>query len=331
MNTESYKESVFNLSDAEEFNVLALELFHFQYKNNALYRQFSDLLKAGPGTVKTIRDIPFLPVHFFKDHPVVAGTGKDEEKIFMSSATGGGGRSLHRVPDIRLYEESFSRGFEYFYGSAGSYRFLALLPSYLEQGDSSLVYMMSHFIRATEKNGSGFYLHDLPALKEKLSEPPPGGVTTLLFGVTYALLDLANMKPAVAGPLIVMETGGMKGRRRELIREEVHQQLREGFNVDTIHSEYGMTELLSQAYSKEKGRFLSPPWMKVLIREMNDPFALAPAGRTGGINIIDLANLHSCGFLATQDLGRAGGDGSFEVLGRFDASDVRGCNLLYVP
>jgi hypothetical protein len=231
---------------------------------------------------------------------------------------------------LGLYEESFLRSFLKFYGDPGEYRFLALLPGYLERQDSSLVTMMDYLIRLTRDHGSGFYLHDMEALKIKLEETQLLKAKTILFGASYALLDFAEQFPMDLSGIIVMETGGMKGRRREMIREELHEFLCSRLNVKIIHSEYGMTELLSQAYSAGNGIFHTPPWMKILIRDTNDPMHFLAPGQTGGINIIDLANLHSCSFIATQDLGKVHEDGSFEVLGRFDDSDIRGCNLLVV-
>jgi hypothetical protein len=247
------------------------------------------------------------------------------ERTFISSGTTGTAHGKHEVKDIRLYEESFTKGFHYFYGSPAHYVLIALLPSYVEQGNSSLVYMTDRLIHATGHRLSGFYLGHEDKLDKALQITDR---RVLILGVTYALLDLAEERSIRNPGLIVMETGGMKGRRKEMVREEVHQILRSAFDTPAIHSEYGMTELLSQAYSTGFGIFRTPPWMKVVTREMNDPLSLAAHGKTGGLNIIDLANIHSCAFIATQDLCRTHPDGSFEVLGRFDASDVRGCNLL---
>ena len=252
------------------------------------------------------------------------------EKVFTSSGTTGSVPSRHFIRDLKLYEESFTRCFQIFYGEPGKFRFLALLPGYLERQGSSLVYMLDHLIRKTERNGSGFFLNDMDTLEKHLQENHLADVQTILFGASYALIDFAESFPMNINGVTVMETGGMKGRRKELIREELHDFLCRNLNVEKIHSEYGMTELLSQAYSSGHGIFRAPPWMKILIRDVNDPLQFLPCGQTGGINIIDLANLYSCSFIATQDLGKLYEDGSFEVIGRFVDSDVRGCNLMVV-
>lgn len=311
-------------ADEKNFGPLALEVFRFQYERNAVYRSFCKSLNASPENISSLRQIPFLPISFFKTHDICA-SDKNPQTVFTSSGTSGQVTSRHTVADLSLYEESFLRSFKIFYGDIADYRFLALLPSYLEREGSSLVYMADRLIRLSEKNGSGFFLNEYEALQEKLRQP---GKKTLLLGVTYALLDLAEKFPEKLKDTIVMETGGMKGKRREMVREELHEILTKAFGVKTIHSEYGMTELLSQAYSQGNGLFHCPPWMRVLIREMNDPFAYAETGKTGGVNVIDLANLYSCSFIETSDLGKSHADGSFEILGRFDHSDVRGCNLM---
>jgi hypothetical protein len=273
--------------------------------------------------------MPYLPVGFFRDHSVVTGPMPSDPTIFTSSSTTGSLPSRHFVTDPELYRNSFLNGFNQFYGDPSQYAFLALLPGYLERPGSSIIYMMEHFIKMTEKNGSGFYLDDMEGLKERILKiREEGKHRILLFGVSFALLEMAENYPVNLNGHIIMETGGMKGRRKELVRQELHEILCDAFHVDSIHSEYGMTELLSQAYSKGSGIFRTPPWMKVLIRDINDPLTILPPGETGGINIVDLANLHSCAFIATQDLGKIYEDGSFEVLGRFDNSDIRGCNLM---
>ena len=323
---------IFEPGSGNERSGLILDIFRFQYENCPVYREFTDRMGIQPGRVSDIRQIPFLPIQFFKTHDVVTGNalpGK-EELLFMSSGTSGTERSRHRVTDAGVYRTSFRRCFELFYGAASDYCLLALLPSYLEQKNSSLVYMMADLIQKSGHAHSGFYMNNTGELLQRLRSPK--GRKVLLMGVSYALLDLAEKISAADKECfrdcIIMETGGMKGRRQELIREELHQRLCAAFGVNEIHSEYGMTELLSQAYSMGKGLFRCPPWMKVLIRDTDDPFRLLGTGRTGGINIIDLANIHSCSFIATQDLGRLNDEGSFEVLGRFDHSDIRGCNLL---
>lgn len=329
--TADFTDKIFRISGEQEFNALALQLFHYQYLNNELYREFCDLLKAVPENVYSFDKIPFLPIQFFRDHDVVTHhrtipTGTS--RTFLSSATTGSTPSRHFVSDTSLYEKSFTEGFQYFYGHPEGHCFLAVLPGYLERPGSSLVYMMDHLIRMTEVNGSGFFLHDLEVLRERVLRQKSEGRPTILIGVTHALMDLAGRFPMDLEGVIVMETGGMKGKRKEIVREELHEFLCKAFHVDAIHSEYGMTELLSQAYSKGNGIYETPPWMKILVREVNDPLSLAAEGDTGGLNIIDLANVHSCAFVATQDLGRKHMDGSFEVLGRFDSSDIRGCSLM---
>lgn len=322
--------SVFHISGEEDFNKLALKTFHFQYASNPVYGQLSRLLGADIARINDYRQVPFLPVSLFRDHKIISGDGSITKKVFTSSGTTGSIPSRHFIKDLKLYEESFTRSFRLFYGEPEEFRFLALLPGYLERQDSSLVYMLNYLINKTAHHGSGFFLHDLESLKEKLDEPGSIHHRTILFGASYSLLDFAERFTMDLGDIIVMETGGMKGRRKEMIREELHDFLCRKLNVEKIHSEYGMTELLSQAYSHGNGIFRAPPWMKILIRDTNDPMHFLPAGQTGGINIIDLANRFSCSFIATQDLGKLNEDGSFEVAGRFDDSDVRGCNLLVV-
>jgi hypothetical protein len=327
---EEIRPVVFSVSGEDDFEKITLELFHLQCENNRVYGKMSRLLKIEPRKVTGCHDIPFLPISLFRDHEIITGDSDGIEKVFTSSGTTGSIPSRHYVRDLSLYEESFLRTFRIFYGDPEKYRFLALLPGYLERQGSSLVYMMDHLIRLTKNNGSGFFLDDLETLSGNLREKPLSGCTTMLFGASYALLDFADHYPMDLDGVIVMETGGMKGRKKEMIREELHEIFCKQLNVKSIHSEYGMTELLSQAYSAGGGIFRTPPWMKILIRDTNDPMQFLPPGQTGGINIIDLANIHSCAFIATQDLGRLHEDGSFEVLGRFDDSDIRGCNLLAV-
>lgn len=327
---EDIMRSIFHISNDDEFNDIALQLFRFQYETNMVYREMSQLLKANPDKINNYLQIPFLPVSLFRDHKIISGDERNIEKVFTSSTTTGSVPARHFISDLKLYEESFTKSFSIFYGDPLQYRFLALLPGYLERQGSSLVHMLDFLIRQTETNGSGFFLHDMHELSLRLKEIPASSSRTILFGASYALLDFAEKYPTDLNGAIVMETGGMKGRKKEMIREELHAVLCRAFHADRIHSEYGMTELLSQAYSEGDGIFRTPPWMKILVRDTNDPLHFLPAGQTGGINIIDLANLYSCSFIATQDLGRLHKDGSFEVLGRFDDSDVRGCNLLVV-
>ena len=320
---------IFNISAVRKFETEALKIFRQQAKNNKVYKQFLDLLKIDPAIINKVDNIPFLPVEFFKSHKILSSSDK-VERIFSSSGTTGAVQSQHFVTDLRIYEESFSRGFEYFYGSIEDYTILALLPGYLERQGSSLIYMVDHLIKASASKDSGFYLNELHELSELLIKLDSKGEKVLLIGVTYALLDLIERQKFKLKNTIVMETGGMKGKRKELIRSELHEVLSEGFGLDNIHSEYGMTELLSQAYSLGGGVFETPPWMKISIRDTEDPFHTLDNGRTGGINIVDLANVNSCSFIATQDLGRKISEHKFEILGRFDHSDIRGCNLMVV-
>lgn len=319
-------DTLFSIASPSQFEAMALAVFQHQYRACAPYRAFCDLLDTKPHEVRRIQDIPFLPIEFFKTEPIIS-EGKTADIVFLSSGTTGSTPSKHLVADRTLYEKSFNRGFRLFYGAPSQYTILALLPSYLEREGASLVYMAQDLIAQSHDARSGFYLDDLPALAHTLRQLEKEGKKTLLLGVTYALLDLLEEHPVQLRHTLVMETGGMKGRRRELIREELHQRLQQGFGVPAVHSEYGMTELLSQAYSKENGIFECPPWMKIITRDTEDALSYVQ-GKTGGINVVDLANWHSCSFIATQDLGRAYPDGTFEVLGRFDSSDIRGCNLM---
>ena len=315
-------------------------MFRFQYDNNAVYRQFCELLKVEKGSVKTLKEIPFLPIQFFKSHEVLSDVSPVQQ-IFTSSGTTSpltpeGGidmlheiiRSRHLVTDITLYEESYRKAFSEFYGNIEDYVILALLPSYLERQGSSLIYMVEDLIKQSNNPDSGFYLHNHEELIDKLIELEKQEQNVILIGVTYALLDLIEKRKFNFRNTIIMETGGMKGKRKEMIREELHQQLCDGFGVSAIHSEYGMTELLSQAYSLGNGVFECPSWMNILIRDTEDALTYVDNGKTGGINVIDLANINSCSFIATQDLGKKNPNNSFEVLGRFDHSDIRGCNLM---
>jgi hypothetical protein len=307
------------------FDEKALEIFRFQARENLIYKNFIRALKLDIDNVKRIDQIPFLPVSFFKTHEVITGNNK-VEVVFTSSGTTGE-TSSHHVKDIKLYVESFSISFKQFYGDIKDYCFLALLPSYLERSGSSLVYMCESLIQSGKHPLSGFYLHNRKELNDHLHQLKQQKQKTILIGVTYALLDHAAEFPIDFPELIIMETGGMKGKRKEMIREEVHTILKQGFNVESIHSEYGMTELLSQAWSYGNGLYFCPPWMKVLTRNVNDPMEVNETG-SGGVNIIDLANIYSCSFIATQDLGTVNTDQSFTINGRFDNSDLRGCNLM---
>ena len=318
---------IFNIGNADEFEAVALDVFRFQYENNTIYRSFCDHLKKNPKHVSDHLEIPFLPISFFKTHRIVS-TQRKAETVFTSSGTTQNTTSKHFVPDVGLYEESFLKAFESFYGKPEELCILALLPSYLERDGSSLIYMVNSLIDRSAHPSSGFYLHNLGELHQKLIALEQKGSKTMLIGVSFALLDLVEQFPSTLKNTMVMETGGMKGRRKELIREELHQILKKGLGIDHIHSEYGMTELLSQGYSKGNGVFDTPPWMKIITRDTEDPLSIQPNGKTGGINVIDLANLYSCSFIATQDLGKVHSNGTFEVLGRFDDSDIRGCNLM---
>ncbi|WP_410006888.1 acyl transferase [Aequorivita nionensis] len=320
------KKEIFNINTYEDFDRLALEVFRFQYNNVLVYRTFCNLLNTNVSEVKTVEHIPFLPIQFFKSNEIIS-ENLTEQIVFTSSGTTGSITSKHYVADLKLYEKSFLKAFEKQYGNPSSFTILALLPSYLERDGSSLIYMVESLIEKSNNPNSGFYLYETDALIEKLNFLEDSGQKTILIGVSYALLDLIEKRRFQLKNTIVMETGGMKGRRKEMIKEELHQILKKGFGVQKIHSEYGMTELLSQAYSVGDGLFSCPPWMKILTRDTEDAFSYT-LGKTGGINVIDLANLYSCSFIATQDLGKTFDDGTFEVLGRFDSSDIRGCNLM---
>lgn len=319
--------TIFNIQDEASFETAAFQTFQYQFENNAVYRSFCDLLYVHPSDVQKIEDIPFLPIQFFKSREIVSNRNAVQE-IFTSSGTTGSMPSKHHVTDISIYEKSYRNGFTHFYGNIEEYVVLALLPNYLERKGSSLVYMVNDLIQRSKQPESGFYLHDLKALTEKLIQLDSAGKKVLLIGVSFALLDLIETTQFQLKNTIIMETGGMKGRRKEMIRKELHQQLCKGFGVSKIHSEYGMTELLSQGYSKGNGIFQTPPWMKILTRDPEDALTIQPNGKSGGINVIDLANINSCAFIATQDLGKVHTDNTFEIIGRFDHSDIRGCNLM---
>jgi len=320
---------IFTISNQKQFEKIALKVFRFQYDSNDVYREFCQLLNVEKHQVKSLEQIPFLPIQFFKSHAIVSNTHPAQE-TFTSSGTTGMVTSKHLVTDISLYEESYRKGFSQFYGNIEDYTILALLPSYLEREGSSLIYMVNDLIQRTNNPDSGFYLNQYDELIKKLIDLDDSGKNIILIGVTYALLDLIEVQQFQLKNTIIMETGGMKGKRKEMIREELHEILCKGFGVSTIHSEYGMTELLSQAYSLGNGVFECPPWMQILIRETEDALNYVANRKTGGINVIDLANINSCSFIATQDLGKKNPNNSFEVLGRFDNSDIRGCNLMVI-
>ena len=320
----NWKDKIFAKHTEEAFEMISLEVFRFQAQNNSVYKKYLAFLKIDVASIKTLNAIPYLPIALFKSHEVICKPNK-RAVIYTSSGTGGT-QSKHIVHDLSVYEESFIKGFEYFYGSIKEYTILALLPSYLERKGSSLLYMCEKMIGISEKKESGFYLNEHELLFETLKKLERKNRKTLLIGVSFGLLDFTDKYKMKLKNTLVMETGGMKGRRKELIREELHQTLARGFNQKEIHSEYGMTELLSQAYSRGNKRFECPPWMQVSCRDTNDP--LSNGKKSGGLNIIDLANVYSCSFIATQDLGKIYSNGQFEVLGRFDTSDIRGCNLM---
>lgn len=318
---------IFNIRSDRQFIDCALQVFEYQFENNNVYRSFCDLLYVHPSEVNSLEKIPFLPIEFFKTHAV--HTQKiDPSLYFTSSGTTQSVVSKHYIADSAVYIESFTKAFALRYGAIRDYAILALLPNYLERRGSSLVYMVDHLIQASNNEHSGFYLDDHFALSEKINLLESKGQKTLLIGVSFALLDLLEKRSFDLSNTIIMETGGMKGKRKELIREELHGILKKGFGVNTIHSEYGMTELCSQAYSVGNGLFTPPPWMKVFSRDPEDPFSILDPYKTGGLSIIDLANKNSCSFIATKDLGSVSQDGSFTVSGRFDNSDIRGCNLM---
>ena len=319
--------TIFDINTDHDFNEKALKIFHWQAKNIPVYKEYVSSLELKPEIINKIEEIPFLPIQFFKSREVIE-IGNSPETIFKSSGTTETGTSHHSVVDLNLYQQSFTKGFELAYGKIYNTCVVALLPNYLEQGDSSLIYMIDSLIEQSDHLKSGFYLNETNALLDTLSELKKSNTKTLLIGVTYALLDFIEKQKIDFSNLIVMETGGMKGRRKEMVREELHNILCAGFGVSQIHSEYGMTELLSQAYSNGEGIFNTPPWMKILTREISDPLALCKENKTGGINVIDLANISSCCFISTQDLGRTLGNKQFEIIGRFDNSDTRGCNLM---
>jgi len=339
---DRWADKIFNVN-ATGFDALALEIFEFQYENNPLYKAYADMLERRPGKVRAISEIPFLPISFFKTHQVKTTQFKPQA-VFESSGTTGSVNSHHLIKDIEIYRQSFLKGFELFYGAVTDWCIIGLLPSYLERKNSSLVFMVDELIRRSQQPQSGFYLNELEKLHSSLKVLEESKQKTLLVGVTFALVDFAEQFSLPLKHTTIMETGGMKGRREEMIRHELHELLRMKFHTDAIHSEYGMTELLSQAYSKGEGIFNCPPWMRVLVRDEEDPLEIKGyelriknsalsadlTSLTGVINIIDLANIYSCSFLATDDAGKLYVDGSFEVLGRIDNSDIRGCSLMVV-
>ena len=318
-------DKVFDIKSEENFKDICFEIFNFQMDYNPIYSAYSEIILKGKNPNK-LTEIPFLPISFFKEEQIIC-QGQKIEEIFLSSGTSGN-QSKHLVSDLSIYKKSFRKAFELFYGDIKDYCILSLLPNYREREGSSLIYMVDNLIKNSQYPESGFYLNDYQKLSQTLSKLEKEKKKTILFGVSYALLDLTEQFPQKLNSTIIIETGGTKGKRKEYLKEELHEILKNSFNLSTIHSEYGMTELLSQSYSKGNGIFKSPPWKKIFIRDVNDPLSFVEKEKTGGINVIDLANLYSCPFIATQDLGKLYEDGNFSVLGRFDNSDVRGCNLL---
>ena len=329
----SFRKRIFNLIGDEAFDLVCLDIFRYQYRENEIYRNFVDSIGVDPANITQTVQIPFLPVSFFRTHKVITGQSHPE-KIFVSSGTSTSSvteaRARHHVTDLSIYDESLVRSFEIFHRPLNSYIIFALTPTPEQNPDSSLIYMISKWISASGSELSDFYLNRMELMAERLEQCYRSHSRILIIGLSYALLDFAEQFPMDISRVLMMETGGMKGKRPEMVKEELHRYLAQHFHFEPgdIHSEYGMTELLSQAYSKGEGKFRTPPWMKVLIRDVNDPLTLLNNGSSGGINIIDLANFNSCSFLAIQDLGKLNVDGTFEVLGRFDNSDLRGCNLL---
>lgn len=325
-NKSDFQKTIFN-GQTNDINALALELFHYQYQNNELFRKFCDLVRQDE--VKRLDEIPFLPIQFFKSTVVKTGDWDEKNAVcFTSSGTSGQNTSHHFVNDISSYENSFINGFEFFYGPIKDYTILALLPSYLEREGSSLIYMVNKMMEISSSPLNGFYLHEEEKLYNDLKVLEEKNQKTLLIGVSFALLDFAEKFSIPLKNTIIMETGGMKGRKKEITRQELHSIYKKSFGEIAIHSEYGMTELLSQAYSKGEGKFVCPPWMKIVITALDDPFLILEPEKTGRVNVIDLVNIDSVGFIATDDLGFINIDGSFEVIGRIDNSDLRGCNTL---
>ena len=328
LNTFEYMthyEGIFKIKTIDDFESMAIKIFKHQFDNNKIYRSFCDLINKNPSDITASNQIPFLPIRFFKSHKILS-SNQSIEKKFISSGTTNNTLSTHYITDLKLYESSFENSFKYFFGDIKEFTILALLPSYLENKNSSLIYMADKLIRQTNKQNSGFYLDNYIELKDKLIELKNEKV--ILIGVTFALLNLIEKFNFKLPNLTIVETGGMKGRRKEMIRNELHTKLINGFGTNLICSEYGMTELLSQAYSTNNGIFQCPPWMKIHIREPQDALSFKKNGITGGVNVIDLANINSCSFIATEDLGKKNDENNFEILGRFDNSDIRGCNLL---
>lgn len=318
---------IFTANEAN-FEELALDIFHFQYNNNSIYKHFVDYLKINPKSIKDIQAIPYMPIDFFKSHIICTNPIKYEQ-IFRSSGTTGQLQSQHFIKNTSIYKNSYLSGFNHFFGPPSNYHFIGLLPSYLERNDASLVNMVDGLMEASGQNCKDFFLYDFEKCIAAIKKAEDKGKKVFIIGVTFALLDLLDFSEINLSNHIVLETGGMKGKRKEIIREELHHILKKGFKLDKIHGEYGMTELLSQAYSLGDGIFSCPPWMKILIRDPLDPYDVGYKTKKGAINVIDLANIFSCSFIATSDIGALHKSGSFEVLGRMDNAELRGCNLMY--
>ena len=323
----SFAKKIFNISSFDDFSMLTIELFHYQNSHCSIYKTYTEGLMIDPEKVDSIEKIPFLPIQFFKQH-LILSSNKNPKICFESSATTSTNVSKHYLCSPEIYVESFTRSFSSVFGDPSNSAILALLPSYLERSGSSLVYMADRLIQLSKHKESGFFLSNFEELYYTLTQLSQQKIKTILLGVTFGLLDFIEKYHLVFPELTIIETGGMKGRREEITRLQLHELLCSGFGVKKVYSEYGMTELLSQAYTQGEMQFFCPPWMKVLVRETNDPLSVSLQGKNGGLNIIDLANIESCAFIATQDLGTVYADGSFEVLGRFDDSDIRGCNLM---
>ncbi|MFO7940028.1 MAG: acyltransferase [Bacteroidales bacterium] len=322
---------IFSLSNHADFEAMTLRLFRFQAKHNAVYREYLSYLRTDVSGISRVEDIPHLPIQFFKTHRVVTNpAGLPVQEVFRSSGTTGQVRSVHEVVNREFYQQSLLQGFERAYGNPQKYAFLGLLPNYLENKQASLIFMVKELMKSSGGKHNGFFLNNFSDLDLTIRLLEEENKLYILFGVSYALIDFAQAYQPRIKSGIVLETGGMKGKRKEMTKQELHELLRTKLNVTAIHSEYGMTELLSQAYSKGDGVFRLPPWMRIAIRDPYDPFTQLPAGRTGGVNVIDLANVYSCAFIETQDLGKVDDDGHFQIVGRFDQAEVRGCNLLVV-
>ncbi len=327
--TEFDINQIFNIKSQEEFDIYALKIFAYQFNHVEIYKKYISLLGLEVKKITSTQQIPYLPIQLFKTHKIIAD-GMSSEIVFKSSATSGIGQSSHYVANKDIYEKSFKYGFEKHFGKTDTYIIIGLLPSYIEKGGSSLVYMVDHLIRLSNQKESNFYLNNFDELRELLKETSQKQIPVILFGVTYALLDFAEKNKLPLEHVQIIETGGMKGRREEITKEELHEVLTKSFSIESIGGEYGMTELLSQAYSTKEGIYKTPPWMRVVITDINDPFKILGNNQWGKINVIDLANVYSCSFIATEDIGQKISENEFKIAGRIDNSDTRGCSLLYI-